>query len=147
MKPATRKRLLQIMEDLLRSGCYRKWLDSGSRWVTDWAGGSLGYTLYVSPAPFAPRGYIKFENGACTFDPRALTVPALRMIERKKALAESYRRSYPLWLILGLTDEQGVFTESLHELARLAVGIAPFERVIAHDAMTFATYTRDGVAA
>jgi hypothetical protein len=42
------------------------------------------------------------------------------MIERKQLLAESYRRHYPLWLILGLTDERGIFTESLHELARLA---------------------------
>jgi hypothetical protein len=147
LRPATRKRLLHIMEAMLRSGAYRKWLDSGTSWVTDWAGASLGYTLYITPAPFLPKGYMKFDNGACTFNPLALTGPALRMIERKRLLAESYRSHYPLWLILGLTDEQGIFTESLHELARLALGIAPFECVIAHDGITFATYTRKGAAA
>jgi hypothetical protein len=69
------------------------------------------------------------------------------MIERKRILAQSYDGSAPLWFILGLTDQRGVYTESLQSLATLAVNISPFERMIAHDGMTFATYRSGGIAA
>ena len=140
ISPKNRNRLLAIMRDVLASRAYRVWLGKGTQWVPEWPGANLGYTLYVAPLPLAPRGYIKFDDSACSFDPNGLTKPALRMLQRKRKLAESYNASTSLWLILGLTDERGLYTESLQRLAQLAVQIAPFERVIAHDGMTFATY-------
>jgi len=145
--PKIRRRLITIVREILASGCYRGWLSDRIQLVQQWPGTALGYSLYVGPLPHAPAGYIKFDDSACSFDPRGLVSLALRMIARKRASAESYTGAIPLWLILGLTDERGVYTESLQWLAKQAVNIAPFNRVIAHDGMTFTTYDRGGVAA
>lgn len=140
MPPRMRGRLVVAVSDMLRRGQYREWAGDTIRTVFDWPGASLGYTLYVVRCP-ALRGYIQFDDSACTFNPEGLIAPSLRMLERKRKLAAEYDQSLPLWLVLGLTEQQGVYGKSLEALAQRAAAISPYERVIAHDGMVFATYT------
>lgn len=145
LPPKMRRRLLTVLSNMLRDGSYREWVGDSIRTVFDWPGASLGYTLYVVRCP-SQRGYLKFDDSACSFNPEGLIAPALRMLERKRKLGVQYDRSLPLWLVLGLTEEQGVYGKSLEALAKRAADISPYERVIAHDGMTFATYARDTAA-
>ncbi len=134
-----RGRLVNIIVDMLRSGSYSE--PKASRIVNQekWPGAALGYTLYVSRS-LAPFGYIQFDDSACSFNPDALIRPTLVTLNRKRAMAKTYNRTDPLWLILGLTEQRGLFSSSLQKLAELAATIEPFERVIAHDGMMYVTH-------
>jgi hypothetical protein len=124
----------------LASGNYR----SQTEYIVhrrDWPGFALGYEIVSCLSPQC-AGYVKVKDGAFGFDPEGMTLPALRMIDRKCRLGVSYDRSRPLWLVLGITQDTGLYTASihaLHHLAQRALDIGPFDRVIVHDGNSFLT--------
>jgi hypothetical protein len=78
-------------------------------------------------------GYIDVTAAANSFDPRGLAEVALKVLKRKQKKAHAYDTTFPLWLILCVTDQRGVFSESLDLLERFEVDITPYERVIIFD--------------
>jgi hypothetical protein len=44
----------------------------------------------------------------------------------------AYDRAAPLWLILCVTDQRGIFSDSLDLLASVNVAIEPYERVVVY---------------
>jgi hypothetical protein len=86
--------------------------------------------LHVSPFD---GGFVDVTASAFSFDPRSLAQVALKVLERKKKKARGYDQTAPLWLILSVTDQRGVFGESLDLLERVDVAIEPYERVIIHN--------------
>ncbi len=75
-------------------------------------------------------GSIDVTASAHSFDPRGLAPVALKVIERKRKKARRYDATAPLWLVLSVTDQRGVFGDSLDLLERFNIEIAPYERVI-----------------
>ncbi len=77
--------------------------------------------------------YVDVTASAHSFDSRSLAHVALKVLERKRKKARGYDMTAPLWLILSVTDQRGVFGESLDVLERLTVEIEPYERVLVYN--------------
>lgn len=86
--------------------------------------------LYVSPFDGA---YVDVTASAHSFDSRSLARVALKVLERKQKKARHYDTTAPLWLVLSVTDQRGVFGDSLDLLERLEVPIASYERVVVYN--------------
>jgi hypothetical protein len=78
-------------------------------------------------------GHLDVTGPANAFDSRAMVEVALKVLERKRRCAAGYDATFPLWLVLVVTDLMGIYGDSLDVLERLAPAIHPFERVIIYD--------------
>lgn len=125
---AAERRLVSEIRELLRSDalsakCYgNRIVDSRFPTLTQhWA------HLLVTQSD---SGYVDVSASAHSFDSRSLAQVALKVLERKQKKAQAYDRTAPLWLILSVTDQRGVFGDSLDVLEHISVAIEPFERVV-----------------
>ena len=89
--------------------------------------------------------YVDVTASAHSFDPRSLAQVALKVLERKRNKARSYDTRLPLWLILSVTDQRGVFSGSLDLLERVNVVIEPYERVVVYDEGRAVVIDRSGL--
>ncbi len=90
-------------------------------------------------------GYVDVTASAHSFDPRSLAQVALKVLERKRKKARDYDITVPLWLILSVTDQRGIFGDSLDLLERLDVVIDPYERVVVYNEGRAVIWNRDGL--
>ena len=125
------RRLLQEILKLLRSkplavGC------NGSRIVDARFPTLVGHWAHLYVRTFN-GAYVDVTASAHSFDPRSLAKVALKVIDRKRKKARSYDTGSPLCLILSVTDQRGVFGESLDLLERSNVVFEPYERVIVYN--------------
>ncbi len=77
--------------------------------------------------------YVDVAASAHSFDSRSLAPVALKVLERKRKKASRYDLPAPLWLILCVTDQRGVFGDSLDLLERFDLAIEPYERVVVYN--------------
>jgi hypothetical protein len=78
--------------------------------------------LYAAPLTFAQA------DGMTPYPLILSTIRAKREIE--------YVRTHPLWLAVEIADPRGPFTEAIFALRDTAPEIAPFDNVVAYDALT-----------
>ena len=89
---------------------------------------------------------VDVSAGAHSFDPRSISDVALKVLERKRKTARKYGMIAPLWLILSVTDQRGVFGDSLEFLDRLRhIEIEPYERVVVYHESRAVIWNRDGL--
>ena len=77
----------------------------------------------------AEYGYVTVSAGANSFSGTELVTTIFRQlaVKRKKAVGYEMR---PLWLVMTVSDEGGVYGSSVHEARKLQPAIDPFERVL-----------------
>jgi len=121
--------------EFLEDGQSVRALDDRIKVIDDWPGRKLGYVVYAKKHQYA-GGIVRFDDSACTFDPHGMVEPVLNAIQEKRKLAGGYSFG-PLWLIVGVTEPFGSFTESITDLEQKSIEISPFERVVVHDGGTF----------
>jgi hypothetical protein len=92
-----------------------------------------GIWLHVGALPGNERGYVEVGGPATSFDPTSLVDLIRGRIARKCALASGYDQERELWLLLVITDEKGVFTESVEIVTNSPPPFAPFSRLIITD--------------
>jgi len=122
-----RRALLRELLAYLRAGTFTAGRVTGPAYPT-----LEGYdiTVYVGEAQPA---YVNFDIGATSFAPLGAFQAAMHRATKKAALARDYYFPHALWLVLGITDQLGVFTESVAAFGRLQLRGGPFERVIISD--------------
>jgi hypothetical protein len=125
---AIRRTLLRELLAYLRGGVF---VDGPIRGYTTL--GQLDISVSVSQAESA---LVNLSLPAAAFAPLGPLGPAIARVQRKIERACSYNRRDPLWLILGITEQLGVFTETVETLRRLAIAAGRFERVILTDGRT-----------
>jgi hypothetical protein len=84
--------------------------------------------VYVSSEPLA-NGLVDVGTGANSFAPDGLVGITLERLQQKQARAVGYDSTRPLWLGLFITDQRGLFDETLLALRQLVPPIAPYELV------------------
>ena len=142
LRKGERDKLRDEILDVLRGDCLRliplgspKWTVFGSGTVAS----QLGMFVTIQDVAAMSSGYgvmVRLEQDAAA---DALVKPILDALDAKRRDIEEpgYDLSNPLWLVLEVTEQTGVFAESIS-----AVGtgpgrsISPFERVIVHDGRT-----------
>ncbi len=135
--PGDRRAILREVKRILLERLYETWEDGANFGVLPSAMQKHAMWVHKASLPQSPRGHVRVEAGATSFDPLGMVRPACVMLRRKQKLAAGYDETLPLWLVLGVTDDRGVFSQSVDTLARLVGPIAPFERVVVHDGMRF----------
>jgi len=106
----TRSQLCLLLHELrayLREGTFVTGSVTGSAYPT-----LRAYDITVF-ADEAQSAYVNFDIGATSFAPLGAFPAAMHRAGKKTALAHDYRFPHPLWLVLGITDQLGVFTESV----------------------------------
>lgn len=78
-------------------------------------------------------GYIEVTSGANSFNPREMLRVAIAELNDKKACAARYAITVPLWLVLHISDTNGMYAESVELFAELRPEVAPIERVFLTD--------------
>lgn len=99
-----------------------------------------GAHLHISTSNGA---HVDVTASAHSFDPRSLAHVALTVLKRKRKKARGYDLTAPLWLILSVTDQRGVFGKSLDVLERFDVAIEPYERVVVYNDGQAIVWDRD----
>jgi hypothetical protein len=143
LAPEVREQLMKCVLEYLRSGDYASAV--ADKWThrMAWPGASLGYDVWIRRVP-NPNGYVTFDDQRGSFDSHGMIEPALDGLRKKRERAATYDHTFPLWLVLGVTEQWGQFRSSLEYLATLSPAIQPFERVIIHDGGTYVTYSAHG---
>lgn len=83
-----------------------------------------------------PGTSFEFGLGATVFSSLDAYRPTLARINAKFQKAVGYSTIDPLWLVLSITDLQGVYSESVDAVGRLAYSSGAFERIIVTDGLT-----------
>lgn len=120
------------------------WLASGNLA----SGRIIGYTtlerFQVTANVGTSPGSTSFEFGlgATSFASMDAYQPTLARIGKKFSSAVGYNTTNPLWLVLSVTDMQGVFTDSVNAVGRLAHSTGAFERIIVTDGLALRVLDR-----
>ncbi len=96
--------------------------------------------IVASNASRGSRGIVVVQPGATSFDPWSLAPVARDRLALKRKRARTYDLTAPIWLIISLTDDRGVFGASLSDLRDLKPAIDPYERVTIDSAYGSATW-------
>lgn len=145
MSRETRDGLKRCILEYLRSGDYREWATKPPTYRHEWPGAEFGYNIWIGCVR-NKKGLVHVDDQRGSFDGNAMVTPALTTLKNKRDKAAKYDRSLPLWLVLGITEQWGLFRSSLEHLDTLTPDIDPFERVIIHDHMTYVTYPSRGAS-
>jgi hypothetical protein len=127
-KRAAERRLVSEIQALLRSYALTARYD-GNRIVDDRFPTLTEHCTHLHVTSFA-GAHVDISASAHSFDSRSLVPVALEVLRRKQKKAQAYDRTLPLWLVLSVTDQRGVFGDSLDVLESIRASIEPFERVM-----------------
>ncbi len=83
-----------------------------------------------------------FGLGATAFSPYDAYRPTLERINAKFRKAAGYSTTDPLWLVLSITDMQGVYSASVNAVGQLAYAAGTFARIIVTDGSTIRVVDR-----
>jgi len=139
------RRVVREITELLRNDAidkehHGKRILDGARFPT-----LVAYWAHLRVTKFAGAS-VDVTAGAHSFDPRSIADVARKVLERKRKTARKYDTTAPLWLILSVTDQRGVFSDSLEFLDRLQnIEIEPYERVVVYDEGRAVVWDRDGL--
>jgi hypothetical protein len=89
------------------------------------------------------KGVIDVCASAYSFARDGLIGVALERLEEKRERAVAYDATRPLWLGLFITDQRGLFGETLQQLGRLSPTIAPYELVAVYYDGALVVWHRD----
>lgn len=128
----------------LLHGGYLRFIPTGTPRHSVFAGGTvagrLGMSVAVEDVSGRSSGYgvlvRLLQDGAGD----SLVQPILEKLDgkRRSASAPDYDRSNPLWLVLEVTEQTGMFAESISAVgADTTRAVDPFERVVVHDGRTW----------
>jgi hypothetical protein len=142
-KRSAERRLLREILELLRSDMLAA--ERGGNRIVDGRFPTLVQHWAHVHVNASEHAYVDVTASAHTFDPRSLAQVARKVLERKQKKALGYDRSAPLWLVLSVTDQRGIFGESLDLLERFNLTIDPFERVVVCNEGRVVIWDRNGL--
>lgn len=129
--PTARERAALVREAMavLRAGEYRRWLSPRLFGIEESPTmHRFGTWVHVGTMKDSTRGVVDFGDAGFTWLDTGLVDVACERLEAKRGL--QYRGAGPLWLLLPITDERGLFHRSVAAFQALTLDISPFDRIV-----------------